>query len=153
MYLQVIEKAKEHKKTILILSVVIVALYLLKSYITKLYNYIKNSALASGSTMTNESANAIVQRLLNAFDNLIPYSSFETVKDEFYSIPLADYYLVKRQFGKVYRNELTGAPVTGTIEASLVGREMDLNEWLNAELSSEQIMELKGINSIFVNIL
>lgn len=147
MLIKAFHKVKKDKgliKKVILFLLVPVALWILIPYIKRLFDYIRNSANAVGSTMTTEQAQARASALRDAFDNIL--DNYDIVAQLLAGITTADYFKIKGEFGVKLRSYLGGAPMEDTFFNSMLAEPLNLTEWLVRELNQEQLTMLKAYN-------
>lgn len=122
------------QKTVYTIVLCVVAYYLL-GFLKRIVLSISYRFKSVGSSMTDESAKSAVTYLLDAFDNVMPYTPFNGVLDVFQGKSIEDYYKVFNAFGMKSRDFFGTNTIFGT--------DKDLTEWITLELSSTQKEELK----------
>ncbi|WP_417443753.1 hypothetical protein [Joostella sp.] len=131
------EKVLRFLKVILLVIIGVIVSFILKEYIAKSWEYLRNKFLSVGSNLSNENAEAISTSLLNEINKA--FTDEDVIISLLVPLSLADYYKVKAEFGLQSYLPLTD-------DFGPLGSLRNLTEILNFTLSENDKKILKEKN-------
>ncbi|MEH6704718.1 MULTISPECIES: hypothetical protein [Galbibacter] len=131
------DKVLKLLKIVLIILVGAIVSFILRDYILRSWEWVRNKFLSVGASISNENALSISTSLLDEIND--PFTDEDVIVNTLIPLSLADYYKVKAEFGLQRYLPLTD-------DFGPLGSLRNLTEILNHTLSNDDKQKIKTQN-------